>query len=82
MKTHDLDLKNLARAFGGMFGIIISFYLPIVNYISVNGKKKIRSWIGYIITGFFLIIGCLSTAYSIYQIIFGKDITREKKRMK
>ena len=82
MKTYDLDLKNLARAFGGMFGIIISFYLPIVNYISVNGKKKIRSWIGYIITGFFLIIGCLSTAYSIYQIIFGKDITREKKRMK
>ena len=34
------DIRTLIQAFGGMFGVIISFSLPVVNYISVNGKKK------------------------------------------
>ena len=67
----DLNIKTMLQAFGGMFGVIISFCLPVVNYVSVNGKKKIKSIIGYFITGFFVIVGFFSTAYTFYQLFFG-----------
>ena len=67
------DIRTLVQAFGGMFGVIISFCLPVINYISVNGKRKIRSIIGYIITGFFFIVGLFSLFYTIYKIITGED---------
>ena len=70
------DIRTLIQAFGGMFGVIISFCLPVINYISVNGKKKIKSIIGYIITGFFVIVGFFSTSCAIYKIVLGDDETR------
>ena len=72
LKANDnMNIKSVIQAFGGMFGVIICFCLPVVNYISINGKKKIKSIIGYIITFFFVIVGCFSTAFSIYRLIFG-----------
>ena len=67
------DIRTLIQAFGGMFGVIISFCLPVINYISVNGKRKIKSIIGYIITGFFFIVGLFSLLYTVYKIIMGKN---------
>ena len=67
-----LEIKTLIQAFGGMFGVIISFCLPVVNYVAVNGKRKIKSIIGYIILGIFVIIGILSTGHTFYQ-IFVRD---------
>ena len=60
-----------------MFGVIISFCLPVINYVSVNGKRKLKSIIGYLITGFFVIVGFLSLSYTIYKIIIGEDKTEE-----
>ena len=65
------EIKTLIQAFGGMFGVIISFCLPVVNYVAVNGKRKIKSIIGYIILGIFVIIGILSTGHTFYQIFVG-----------
>ena len=63
----------MIQAFGGIFGVIISFCLPVVNYVSINGKKKIKSLMGYVITGFFCIVGVFSAAYTFYLLIFGKE---------
>ena len=68
------DIRTLLQAFGGLFGVIISFCLPVINYISVNGRRKIKSILGYIITGFFIIVGVLSFCYSIYSIINGNEV--------
>ena len=65
------EIKTLFQASGGMFGVIISFCLPVVNYVAVNGKRKIKSIIGYIILGIFVIIGILSTGHTFYQIFVG-----------
>ena len=70
------DIRTLIQAFGGMFGVIISFCLPVINYISVNGKRKMKSIIGYAITGFFVIIGFFSTSYTIYKLFIGDDQSR------
>ena len=63
-----LQIKTLVQAFGGFFGVIISFCLPVINYVSVNGKRKKKSIIGYIILGIFSITGILSTGRTFYQI--------------
>lgn len=69
----DLQIKNLFQAFGGIFGVIISFCLPVVNYVSVNGKYKIKSIIGYLILGIFVLTGILATGHTFYQIFTGKS---------
>lgn len=67
------QIKTLILTFGGMFGVIISFCLPVINYVSVNGKKKIKSIIGYIISFIFVIIGFLSSGHTFYQIFIGDN---------
>jgi hypothetical protein len=69
----DLQIKSLFQAFGGIFGVIISFCLPVVNYVSVNGKYKIKSIIGYLIIGIFVLTGILATGHTFYQIFTGKS---------
>lgn len=69
-KLEELQIKNMIQAFGGMFGVIITFCLPVINYVAVNGKYKIRSLIGYVILAMFVLIGILSTCHSFYQIFF------------
>ena len=68
-----LQIKTLVQSIGGFFGLIISFCLPVVNYVSVNGKKKLKSIIGYIILLIFVLTGILSTGHTFYQIIIGED---------
>lgn len=46
--------------FGGFLGVIICFLLPVINYAAINGKTKIKSIIGYIISAFYFIIGIIS----------------------
>ena len=72
------DIRNVIQAFGGMFGVIISFCLPVINYVSINGKKKVKSIIGYIITGFYVIVGFFSFSYIFYNIFFGEHDKEEE----
>ena len=66
----EIDIFSImVYMFGGIFGVIISFLLPVINYAAVNGKRKIKSIIGYIISGGFLFVGVLSFGYSIYEMI-------------
>ena len=61
----DMDIFSfMVNTFGGLFGVIISFGLPVINYAAVNGKKKIKTLIGYGITALFLMIGSISFVYS------------------
>ena len=73
----ELQIKTLFITFGGMFGVIIAFCLPVVNYVAVNGKKKIRSIIGYIILGIFSIFAILSFGHTFYHLF--KDVKINKK---
>ena len=70
---YNLNISAMIQAFGGIFGVIISFCLPVVNYVSINGRKKIKSLVGYVITGFFCIVGVFSATYTFYQLIFGGE---------
>ena len=73
------DVRRLVQAFGGMFGVIISFCLPVINYVAVNGKRKLKSIIGYIITGFYVLVGIFSTSYTFYKIFSGDDDDKGEK---
>lgn len=50
--------------FGGLLGAIVCFLLPVINYAAINGKTKIKSIIGYIISGIYFIVGIISVYYS------------------
>jgi amino acid permease len=67
-----LDLEtifqNILSIFGGLFGVIIAFGLPVINYASVNGKKKPKSLSGYIIFGVFFIIGLISFSWFVSKL--------------
>ena len=78
---YDLNISSMIQAFGGIFGVIISFCLPVVNYVSINGKKKMKSLMGYVITGFFCIVGVFSATYTFYQLIFGNESNKNDKNI-
>ena len=63
-----LDIFTIfVNIFGGLFGVIICFGLPVINYAAINGKKKIKSIIGYVITVIFVIVGLLSVGYAFFE---------------
>ena len=61
------QIKNTTQAFGGIFGVVISFVLPVINYSSVNGKKKIKSIIGYTILAFYILISIMEIIRIFYD---------------
>lgn len=69
-------LREFIQIFYGIFGVLICFILPVFNYAAVNGKKKIKSLIGYAISLIFGIIGVIDAIYSVYKM---KDIWFKKK---
>jgi hypothetical protein len=60
----------MVNMFGGIFGVLITFGLPVINYAAANGKRKLKSLVGYAMTGVFLIVGLLSFGYSFYEMFF------------
>ena len=60
----------MVNMFGGIFGVLITFGLPVINYAAANGKRKLKSLVGYVMTGVFLIVGLLSFGYSFYEMFF------------
>ena len=51
--------------FMGIFGVFICFILPVINFVKLNDKSKIRSIVGYIISGIFILIGIFSIIFLI-----------------
>ena len=65
-KNRSYDIFTaFTNVFGGLLGVIICFLLPVINYAAINGKTKIKSIIGYIISGFYIIVGIISVYYSL-----------------
>ena len=66
----EIDVFSImVNIFGGLFGVFISIILPVINYAAVNGKRKIKSIIGYLMTIGFFFVGLVSFGYSFYEII-------------
>ena len=57
-------ISNIIIIFGGFFGVFIGFILPVINYVAINQKAKIRAIIGYFISGIFFLIGFFSIFYN------------------
>lgn len=70
-------ITNFIQLTGGIFGVIISFVLPVINYIGANGKRKIKSIIGYGLAIIFCAIGLLSVGFSIYGLNIKNDYVNE-----
>jgi hypothetical protein len=66
-------LSNFMQLFGGIFGVIICYALPVIIYIGANGRRKVKSIIGYILTGIFLFVGIVSVCHSVYGIFHRND---------
>lgn len=66
-------LSNFMQLFGGIFGVIICYALPVIIYIGANGRRKVKSIIGYILTGIFLFVGIVSVCHSVYGIFHNND---------
>ena len=60
-----LITKIFMNIFMGIFGVFISFILPVINFVKLNDKSKLRSIIGYIISGIFILIGIFSIIFLI-----------------
>jgi amino acid permease len=74
----EIDIFSIfVYIFGGLFGVIICFGLPVINYAAINGKKKFKSLIGYIITGIFFVVGLLSFGYSFNEMFIPKKEEEE-----
>jgi len=66
-------LSNFMQLFGGIFGVIICYALPVIIYIGANGRRKVKSIIGYVLTGIFLFVGIVSVCHSVYGIFHNND---------
>lgn len=66
-------LSNFMQLFGGIFGVIICYALPVIIYIGANGKRKVKSIIGFILTGIFLFVGIISVCHSVYGLFSSND---------
>ena len=53
------------QIFSGIFGVFMCFILPVINHVKINGKTKMRSIIGYIISAILLLIGIFSIIFSL-----------------
>lgn len=60
----DSFISQLTHYFGGALGVFISFVLPVLSYIFINGKTKLRAIFGYIIVSMFIFIGFFSIFYN------------------
>ena len=64
----EIDIFTLlVNIFGGLFGVMISFGLPVINFAAVNGKRKLKTLIGYTITGVFVVIGSIACVYAFIE---------------
>ena len=57
-------ISQVMHYFGGALGVFICFVLPLISYIAIYRKSKLRAIIGYIISGIFITIGFFSIFYN------------------
>ena len=60
-------ISQLIHYFGGALGVFICFILPVIIYISINGKTQFKAILGYIITFVFVLIGFFSIFYNFQE---------------
>jgi amino acid permease len=60
-------ISQLIHYFGGALGVFICFILPVIMFISINGKTQFKAILGYIITFVFVLIGFFSIFYNFQE---------------
>lgn len=65
------NVVNIIGFVGGIFGVLVCYFIPLFIYIGIFGKKKVTSIIGYILLIFFGVIGVISTIFSLYSAFKG-----------
>ena len=60
-------ISQLIHYFGGALGVFICFILPVIIYISINGKTQFKAILGYIIGVVFVLIGFFSIFYNFQE---------------
>jgi len=58
-------ISQLIHYFGGALGVFICFVLPVIIYISINGRTQFKAILGYIIASIFVLIGFFSIFYNL-----------------
>ena len=67
------NVVNIIGFVGGIFGVLVCYFIPLFIYIGIFGKKKVKSIIGYILLIFFGIIGVISTIFSLIKAFKGNS---------
>ena len=65
-------VSMMTQIFGGFLGVLICFVLPVINFVAIDGKLKLRALIGFIICFIFVVIGFFSIFNNIHNISTGK----------
>ena len=65
------NVVNIIGFVGGIFGVLVCYFIPLFIYIGIFGKKKVTSIIGYILLIFFGVIGVISTIFSLISAFKG-----------
>ena len=60
-------ISQLIHYFGGALGVFICFVLPVIIFISINGKTQFKAILGYIIGFVFVLIGFFSIFYNFQE---------------
>jgi hypothetical protein len=60
-------ISKLIHYFGGALGVFICFVLPVIIFISINGKTQLKAILGYIIAFVFVLIGFFSIFYNFQE---------------
>ena len=61
-------VSMMTQIFGGFLGVLICFVLPVVNFVAINRKMKLRTVIGFIICFIFIVMGFFSIFNNIHNI--------------
>lgn len=62
-------ISSFMQLFGGIFGVIICFLLPVINYTAIHGTRKARTIIGFCFLGIFCLAGVISVGFSVHNIV-------------
>lgn len=64
-----ISFTDVISFIGGLFTVMICYFIPLFDYIAVSGKKRWQSVIGYVILGIFFLIGATASVISFINMI-------------
>ena len=66
------EMVVIMNIVGGLFGVLLCYYIPLLIFVGVFGKQRLSSVVGYLFLFVFGVIGVVATLHGIYVFIMGK----------